>query len=77
MISILNYIINGANQMEVHPRIEIRALAEVEHSKALLKVIQKYDLTYGEIFTMLSSSMTQWAKYLKSDEDKERRKRKE
>lgn len=60
--------------MEVHPRMEIRALAEVKHSRALLEVIQKYDLTYGEIFTMLSSSITQWAKYLKSDEDKENEK---
>lgn len=56
--------------IELHPRHEIRIYAEVDHSKALLEVIQKYDLTYGEIFTILSTSITRWSKYLKRDEDK-------
>jgi len=57
--------------MEVHPRMKTRNLAEIDHSKALLEIILKYELTYGEIFTILSSAMTRWAGYLKVDEDEE------
>lgn len=57
--------------MNVHHRMEIRQLAEIDHSKALLEIIQKHELTYGEIFTILSSSITRWAGYLKKDEDKD------
>ena len=56
--------------MKLHPRHEKRVLAEIEHSTALLDIIQKYELTYGETFTMLSTSITRWANYLKKDEDK-------
>ena len=55
--------------IKLHPRHKTRVLAEVDHSKDLLKTIQKYDLTYGEIFTMLSKSILSWAGYLKQDED--------
>lgn len=58
--------------MEVHPRMEIRQLAEAEYAKSLLQIIKKYDLTYGEIFTMLSDAMIRWARYLKNSEDKEK-----
>jgi len=54
----------------LHPRHEIRVKAEVDHMEALIKIIKEYDLTYGEIFTILSSSITRWAGYLKIDEDK-------
>ena len=56
--------------MEVNPRMVIRNKAELEHQSALLEVIQKYDLTYGEIFSILSASIRNWAIYLKRDEQK-------
>lgn len=57
----------------VHNRMEIRKKAEIEYDKTLLEVIRKYDLTYGEIFSMLSDSLLRWANYLKLDEDKQKK----
>ena len=55
--------------MELHPRHKKRALADVDVSISLLDIIKKYDLTYGEVFTILGNKITHYAKYLKVDED--------
>ncbi|KKL20605.1 hypothetical protein LCGC14_2453790 [marine sediment metagenome] len=56
--------------MKLHPRHELRQKAEVEAQLKLLGIIKKYDLSYGEIFTILAKLMSNWARYLKKDEDK-------
>ena len=58
--------------MELHPRHEKRILASVDLSVLLLEIIKKYELTYGEIFTILADRITHYAKFLKRNEDKER-----
>ncbi len=55
--------------IKLHPRHQIRIYAEAEHNKALLEIIQNHNLTYGEIFTLLSKSMRDWVSYFQKDEE--------
>ena len=45
--------------------------AGVEVSNALLDAIKKYDLSYGEVFGILSEGISIWAGYLRKDEQGE------
>ena len=45
--------------------------AGVEVSNALLDAIKKYDLSYGEVFSILSEDIRRWAGYLRKDEQGE------
>ena len=57
--------------MMLHPRHKIRVKAHVKFKEALINIIQEFDLTYGEIFYLLSKEMLNWAEYMKKDEDEE------
>ena len=52
----------------LHPRVEITNRARNELAEALAGVINKYDLTYGEIFGLLAEQMGEWARYCVRDE---------
>lgn len=54
--------------MKLHERHEPTVIASCEFYTALAEIIAKHQLSYGEIFAMLSSAMAQWAKYVVSDE---------
>ena len=43
--------------MEVHPRHKIRNLAHSEAKLKFLEVEKKYDLSYGEMFVILSEQI--------------------
>jgi len=58
--------------MELNPRHEKRVLAGVDLSNALLNIIQKYNLSYGETISILAERIQTWSTYLKRTEDKER-----
>lgn len=55
----------------------IRNLAGAEFQGEVLRIIHKYNLTFGETFNMLSRSMLRWANYLKEDEDNEKKMKRE
>lgn len=42
--------------------------AALEFSKSFTTIVKKYDLTYGEMFGILSDMMSTWAKYMRRDE---------
>lgn len=46
----------------------ITADATLEFSKSFTSIVKKYELTYGEVFGVLSDMMTTWAKYMRRDE---------
>lgn len=46
----------------------ITADAALELSKSFTSIVKKYELTYGEVFGVLSDMMTTWAKYMRRDE---------
>ncbi len=49
--------------IRLHPRYQIVQEARHEVGKALTDAIDKHGLTYGEIFSVLSDVMGEWAKY--------------
>lgn len=55
--------------MELHPRHQTRNKAGIELSKSLLNIIQEYDLSYGEIMVIISEIFSDWAHYLRKDEE--------
>ena len=57
---------------KVHPRMQKRKLANIEYGDSLVSIVKKYDLTLGEIITMLSENITRLATHLKLAEDKKR-----
>mgnify|MGYP001251343022 CR=1 FL=1 len=54
--------------MKQHPRESIVAQAGAELSKAVSEIATKHDLTYGELFSALSTIQGNWAKYQIRDE---------
>lgn len=57
-------------RVKLHPRHEKRVLAEVETSRALLKIEKDYDLTYGELFVIITNILNRWSHQLRSLDDK-------
>jgi len=49
--------------MKLHSRAPIVTKARLEFDKFLLDLEQKHDLTFGELFTLLGSAITNLAKY--------------
>ena len=49
--------------MKLHPRLEIVQRAGHDLSTAIANMVQKYDLTWGELFGLLAGVMSRWAKY--------------
>lgn len=49
--------------MRIHERTLIVQKASIEFGSALGAIIEKHDLTFGEIFAILSDEMRTWAKY--------------
>lgn len=46
----------------------IMAEAALEFSKSFTTIVKKYDLTYGEMFGILSDMMSTWSKYMRRGE---------
>lgn len=59
------------NFPELNPRHKLRNMAYIDASKALLRVIERHDLSFGEIFVILSELMKHWAYILRKGEDVE------
>ncbi len=53
-----------------HPREMLIADAEAEFTRTFLALEQKYELTYGEMFELLSKRLNRLAGNLVSDERK-------
>lgn len=47
----------------LHPRTKLVTGAQSEINRHVLDTVLKYDLTYGELFSILSQTMAQQAKY--------------
>ncbi len=54
--------------MSLHERYYIVNQAESEFSVFFLSLIKKHNLTFGEIFQILSIAISSWSKYLDRDE---------
>lgn len=52
----------GAEGLKLHPRTLIVQRAKVELSTALSDIIEKHDLTFGEVFSVLAQESASWAK---------------
>ena len=49
--------------LKLHPRTTIVEKADSELSRLLLDLVKKHDLTYGEIFALISRQISEYAKY--------------
>lgn len=49
--------------LKLHERMQIVTNARGEFDKFLLDLEQKYELTFGELFSILGNSITNLAKY--------------
>lgn len=49
--------------IRLHPRFQPVAEATRAIGVAVAEAVEKYELTYGEIFSILSQAMAAWAKY--------------
>jgi hypothetical protein len=54
--------------MKLHPRMLVVAEAKLEHTKAFLAIEEKHELTYGEMFQILSEQTERLAMYLIREE---------
>jgi hypothetical protein len=54
--------------MKLHERTLLVQKASAEMGMAIIDIVQKYDLTYGEVFGILGQSINDFAKYLKREE---------
>ena len=50
--------------VKMHPRAKVVSQAQGELDAFLLKLGQKHDLTYGEIFSLLGRAVSENAKWL-------------
>jgi hypothetical protein len=50
--------------MRLHPRLSIVREAELEIETAISEIAKKHKLTYGEIFSILSTQIQREAKYM-------------
>ena len=55
--------------MMLNPRHDRRVNAEIKLQDTLTDIIEKYDLSFGEIFVIISKIMTNWAHHLQKAED--------
>lgn len=49
--------------MKLHPRSNIVQEARLEFDSFVLDLMKRYELTYGELFSMLGAKITDLAKY--------------
>lgn len=54
--------------MRIHPRLQAVSDAQAELTKAFNAIEEKYELTYGEMFSILGQKVQNIAKYLIRDE---------
>lgn len=54
--------------MKLHPRLYITQKASIEFSNFFLKLVKRYNLTYGEVIKILSSELSDYAKYIIREE---------
>lgn len=54
--------------IKLHPRHKERILARNDLKKCICKIVEEYELTFGELFSILAKSVWDWAEYLKSEE---------
>jgi len=54
--------------MELHPRSRIESIAGLEINEAVSAIFNKYNLTYGELWRILSALSTSWSKYAVREE---------
>lgn len=55
--------------IKINKRQTERVLARNDLKKCVIKIVNEYDLSFGELFSILAKSIQDWAEYLKSDED--------
>jgi hypothetical protein len=53
---------------KIHPRTRIVSEAHVELSNAVISVIEKHNLTYAELWYILTQIAASWVKHAISDE---------
>lgn len=54
--------------MKLHPRTMIVQKAGLELSEFVTSLIERHDLTYGELFGLMADRMAAWAKYMRREE---------
>lgn len=54
--------------MKQHPRESIASQAEAEMTEAIAVIIDKHELTCGEVLAALAAIQVRWAKYQIRDE---------
>jgi hypothetical protein len=54
--------------MKLHPRVPFVQKAHNELAAAVSEIIKKYELTYGELWSVLNEVEASWIKYCIRDE---------
>lgn len=54
--------------MQQHPREAIAAQAEAEMTTAIAAIVERHELTCGEVLAALAAIQVRWAKYQVRDE---------
>lgn len=52
----------------MHPRYMVTAKAHNELDLAVIEIVKKYDLTYGELFNVLGQISCSWSRCMVKDE---------
>jgi hypothetical protein len=55
----------------IHPRHKIVSKAKSEIGETIINAIKEYDLTYGELMSILANEIRAWAGYMIRDERKD------
>ena len=58
------------NSLKIHPRHKKVSTARNEISTAICNTINTHELTYGELFSIISNELQSWSGYLIKDERK-------
>lgn len=53
---------------KMHPRHQIVSKAKSKITEAILDILKEYDLTYGELMSILANEIRSWAGYMIRDE---------
>lgn len=53
---------------EMHPRHQIVSKAKSKIASVILDTLKEYDLTYGELMSVLANEIRSWAGYMIRDE---------
>lgn len=56
--------------IQLHPRWRITSLAHNELDKAVINIVEKHGLTYGELFNILGQILCSWSKCQVKEERK-------